>query len=166
MKVNDKQRIFSIVGRSGSGKTTLIEKLIRHYTSLAITVGVIKHTRHEIQPGAAGKDTDRFRRAGASGNMITDGKDFVFAAAAEDTGPVALARRYFFDYGVVIIEGWKESDMPKLEVVGPSIEPPLFSQGIANIKFIVSRRPIETDLPVYDTEDMTGITQAIENLML
>ena len=58
-------QIISFTGKSGSGKTTLLEKLIPILISRGRRVGVIKHTVHDVELDAGGKDTQRLRRAGA-----------------------------------------------------------------------------------------------------
>jgi len=65
--INPKPLTIHVIGRSGSGKTTAIEYLTTHLTRLGFSVGVIKHVHREgFTFDAAGKDTWRHARAGAS----------------------------------------------------------------------------------------------------
>ena len=50
---------------SGAGKTTLLEKIIRNMKARGSRIGVIKHDVHGIDPVEDGKDSERFRNAGA-----------------------------------------------------------------------------------------------------
>lgn len=57
--------LFGISGRSGQGKTTLIEALLPWLRAHGLIVNVIKHSHHSIELEPPGKDSARFRRAGA-----------------------------------------------------------------------------------------------------
>ena len=57
-------KALSIVGFSGSGKTELICRLLDWLVRQGLKVAVLKHTHHH-DPGDQGKDTWRFRQAGA-----------------------------------------------------------------------------------------------------
>ena len=50
---------------SGTGKTTLIERVIRELKARGVRVAVVKHDVHGIDPCDEGKDSGRFRLAGA-----------------------------------------------------------------------------------------------------
>jgi molybdopterin-guanine dinucleotide biosynthesis protein B len=157
-------KIISVTGRSGSGKTTLIEKLIVHYKSLGKKVSVIKSMRHEFETDPAGKDTFRYRESGAFSSIITNGKKFALISEIDnDANPVDLAEKFFSDSDIIIIEGFKEGNQKKIEVIGDSKEAPLFT-GDKNIKFLVTDKSFETSLPVYKRDDIGGIIVAIEKL--
>jgi molybdopterin-guanine dinucleotide biosynthesis protein B len=159
-----KQQIISVTGRSGSGKTTLIEKLIVHYKSLGKKVSVIKSMRHDFDTDPKGKDTYRYRESGASASIITNGKKFALISEIEnDENPIELAQKYFSDSDIIIIEGFKEGDQKKIEVIGDSKEAPLFYED-KNIKIIVTDRVYDTGLPVFKRDDVDGIVEVIEKL--
>lgn len=161
-----KQLIISITGRSGSGKTTLIEKLIVHYKSLGKKVSVVKSMRHEFDTDPAGKDTFRYRESGAFASIITNGKkiSLISELAARET-PLELAEKYFSDSDIVIIEGFKEGNIQKIEVIGNSTESPLFFDD-KNIKILVTDRSFDTELPVFRRDDVEGIIEAAEKIFL
>ncbi len=157
-----KQRIITVTGRSGSGKTTLIEKLIVHYRSLGMTVSVVKSMRHHFDTEPQGKDTSRYRDSGASASIITNGKMFALVSGLDGgESPLDLAAKFFSGYDIVIIEGFKEGRTAKIEVIGGSSEAPLFHND-ADIKIVVTDKPVETVLPVYKRNDIDGIAAEIE----
>ena len=161
-----KQQIISVTGRSGSGKTTLIEKMIVHYKSLGKKVSVIKSMRHDFDTDPKGKDTYRYRESGASASIITNGKKFALISGIEnDTNPMELAQKYFSDSDIIIIEGFKEGNQKKIEVIGDSKEAPLFYED-KNIRIIVSDRVFDTELPVFRRDDVDGIIGAVENKII
>ncbi len=159
------QQIISITGRSGSGKTTLIEKLIVHYKSQDKKVSVIKSMRHEFETDPAGKDTFRYRESGASASIITNGRKFsLISENDKDENPLELAKRFFSDSDIIIIEGFKEGNLRKIEVIGDSKETALFHED-NNIKILVTDNKINSDLPVFRRDDIEGIAGAIKLLL-
>jgi molybdopterin-guanine dinucleotide biosynthesis protein B len=159
------QQIISVTGRSGSGKTTLIEKLIAHYKSLGKKVSVIKSMRHEFETDPVGKDTFRYRESGAAASIITNGKKFALISG-NDKGenPMELAKRFFADSDIIIIEGFKEGDQYKIEVIGDSAESALFHED-KNIKILITDNDIIADLPVFKRDDIKGVTGAISSIL-
>ena len=159
-----KQQIISVTGRSGSGKTTLIEKMIVHYKSLGKKVSVIKSMRHDFDTDPKGKDTFRYRESGASASIITNGKKFALISEIEnDANPMELAKKYFTDSDIIIIEGYKEGAQKKIEVIGDSKETPLFHED-KNIRILVSDKEFDTELTVFKRNDVEGIIEAVEKL--
>lgn len=159
-----KQKIITVTGRSGSGKTTLIERLVKEYTSEGKKVSVIKSMRHDFEVDREGKDTYRYRSAGAAGALITNGKKIALMAdISEDETPLTLAKEYFGGYDIVIIEGFKEGNTGKIEVIGDSSEAPLF-QGDSQVVMVVSDREFNTTLPLFRRDDVSGIKECIEKI--
>ena len=58
-------RVIAIVGYANSGKTELICRLLEWFQRQGLNVAVLKHTHHQ-EVADTGKDTGRYRRAGAS----------------------------------------------------------------------------------------------------
>ena len=158
------QQFINIVGRSGSGKTALIEKLIAYYTARGLKIAVVKSTRHDFDAEPSGKDTARYRGAGAFGAVITNGAHIAVTAERAMTPP-EIAEKYFPDADIIIIEGYKEGSLRKIEVVGDSPEPPLYLSGAVDFAIIVSDKNLKADMPVYARNDVAGIVNAIERLI-
>jgi molybdopterin-guanine dinucleotide biosynthesis protein MobB len=94
--------ILGIIGPSKSGKTTLIKQLITALNPLS--VGVIKHSHHKnIQVQDKGKDTERFRNAGA-----------VFSICFPALKPFPEALSSVGSCDVLLVEGYRNSPIPKL----------------------------------------------------
>lgn len=160
-----KQLIITVTGRSGSGKTTLVEKLIAYYKSAGRKVSVIKSMRHEFETDPAGKDTFRYRESGAFASIITNGKKFAYISEIDSgENPLDLAKKFFSDSDIVIIEGFKEGNVQKIEVIGDSEEHPLFP-GDGNIKILVTDKTFDTGLPVYRRDDIDGIARGIDKIL-
>jgi molybdopterin-guanine dinucleotide biosynthesis protein MobB len=157
---------IAFVGRSGSGKTTLIEKLTDHFTSQGFRVGVIKHLRHEFDIDHPGKDTFRFRAAGASVVSIANESSIaIIAQNPRSLAPEEAAAELFEACDILFVEGNKEKNYIKIEVIREQNEPPLFQSGINGIIALASDKKIEADLPVFHRDDIEGIARFIEGVL-
>ncbi len=122
-------KVFGIAGYSGSGKTTLMERLIPRFTASGIVVSVIKHAHHGFDIDRPGKDSWRHREAGASEVMLTGGSRWALLhenhGAPEPSLDEYLSR--FSPCDLVLVEGFKQEAVPKLEVYRPAHgKPPLW----------------------------------------
>lgn len=122
-------KVFGITGRSGMGKTTLLERLVPELTRRGLVVSLVKHSHKAIEIDRPGKDSYRLREAGCQ-EVLLLGRDR-WALMHESRGapepPLAdlLARLSACD--LVLIEGFKEGDFPKLEVWRAATgQPPLW----------------------------------------
>ena len=59
------QRIFGIIGWKNSGKTTLMARLLEEFTRRGHSVSALKHAHHSFDIDHPGRDSYRFREAGA-----------------------------------------------------------------------------------------------------
>lgn len=104
--------IFGITGYSGSGKTTLIEKLLPELKSRGFRVCVIKHIHHKLDIDVAGKDTDRFYRAGADVVYAHDAVQGYMRSPYRNEDLNALTARLPCALDLIIIEGHKDYAVP------------------------------------------------------
>ncbi|MBS7807079.1 molybdopterin-guanine dinucleotide biosynthesis protein B [Variovorax sp. PCZ-1] len=137
-------KVIGFAGFSGSGKTTLVESLIGALKIRGLRVSVVKHAHHAFDIDHPGKDTFRHREAGAFEVVVASSKRVAlmreFEKEAELNVHHLLAELYD---GVdwVLVEGFKRSDIQKIEVYRPSAgKPALYDED----DFIVA---IATDAP-------------------
>ena len=104
--------VLAVSGVHNSGKTTLLEKL---------KVGVIKHDGHDFTPDVPGTDSFRLREAGAEGVAVFSGQRYLLTEAFRLTEQDLLALFERHGYDLVLMEGFKESGWPKIEVVRSAI---------------------------------------------
>lgn len=111
-------RIISIVGRKGAGKTTLTVALAAEFVRRGHRVMTMKHADHPATVDAPGTDTYRHFHEGKVDRVLLAAPDVrgVFERAVDDTDPVTLARRYLDGADIVLTEGWKAAELPKIEV--------------------------------------------------
>ena len=67
--------IISIVGKSDSGKTALLERLIPEIRKRGYNIGVIKHNVHGFELDHEGKDSWRYKQAGAQAVSLSSPAD-------------------------------------------------------------------------------------------
>jgi molybdopterin-guanine dinucleotide biosynthesis protein B len=119
--------IISVVGYSKSGKTTLIEKLIPVLTRRGFRIGTVKHAPHGFDLDQPGKDGSRHLAAGAATTIVTGPAGLaVFKTDENAFLPLDRLRKYFIDVDLVISEGYKKDDKPKIAVITSATgEPPV-----------------------------------------
>lgn len=131
-------KVFGIAGYSGMGKTTLLERLIPVLRARGLVVSIIKHSHKAIEIDRPGKDSYRLREAGCSEVILLgDGRWALMhelRGAPEPELAYLLGRLQHCD--LVLLEGFKEGDFPKLEVWRSAVgKPTLWPQwpGIVGI---------------------------------
>ena len=124
-------KVFGIAGYSGSGKTTLLEKLIPQLTARGLKVSVIKHAHHGFDIDKPGKDSYRHREAGATEVLLSCGDRWALMHERRDEVEPSLNELigHLSPCDLVLIEGFKQEPVPKLEVYRPENgKPPLFPE--------------------------------------
>ena len=109
--------VLAVSGLHNSGKTTLLEKLLPALRSRGLKVGVIKHDGHDFTPDVPGTDSYRLREAGAEGVAVYSGQRYLLTEAFRLTEQDLLALFERHGYDLVLLEGFKDSGWPKIEVV-------------------------------------------------
>lgn len=152
--------VVSVVGMSGSGKTTFLEKLIVELKSRNIRVGIIKHHVHDIEIDRPGKDTWRHARAGADVVAIsTPGKVAVFSKVEREMELAELVN-IIGEVDIVITEGYKKGDRPKIEIARSGFTQSLISRPEELIA-IVSDINWDAGVPVYGLENSAGVANLL-----
>ena len=124
--------VLAISGVHNSGKTTLLEKLIPLLRARGLKVGVIKHDGHDFTPDVPGTDSYRLREAGAEGVAVYSGQRYLLTEAFRLTEQDLLALFERHGYDLVLLEGFKDSGWPKIEVVRREIsDTPVSFQPLA-----------------------------------
>ena len=160
-------KVFGIAGYSGSGKTTLLEELIPQFTARGLTVSVIKHAHHGFDIDRPGKDSYRHREAGASEVLLSCNDRWALMHERRDGSDVTLdellARLAPCD--LVLVEGFKQEPIPKLEVYRPENgKPPLFPER-ADIVAVASNVALATSLPRLALDDVAAIADFVMNTL-
>lgn len=160
-----KPAIVAFVGHSGSGKTTLIEKVINSLKIEGIRVGTIKHTHHDIELDQPGKDSYRHRVAGAERVAILGPENIGIIMDNPDTqDPVLIADMFFSSMDIVIIEGFKEYQIPRIEVLSDPEKEPLFSRADYEVEALCTDLPLpDIEIPRFSRNDAVKVTAWIRD---
>ncbi len=156
-------KVFGIAGYSGSGKTTLLEKLIPELTGRGLKVSVIKHAHHGFDIDRPGKDSYRHREAGAAEVLLSCHDRWALMHERRDEGEVTLGELLarLAPCDLVLIEGFKQEPVPKLEVYRPENgKPPLFNER-NDIVAIATDAELETRLPTLPLNDIGAIADFV-----
>ncbi|MBS1209118.1 MAG: molybdopterin-guanine dinucleotide biosynthesis protein [Proteobacteria bacterium] len=156
-------KLFGIAGWSGSGKTSLIEALIPLFTAAGLKVSMIKHTHHGFDLDRPGKDSFRFRDAGAS-EVILAGADrwALMHELREQTAPtLAELSARLSPCDLVLVEGFKAAELPKIEVYRAALGKPFLHPECANVVAIASDEAHAVNLPQLDLNDPPAIADYI-----
>jgi molybdopterin-guanine dinucleotide biosynthesis adapter protein len=161
----DKMRIFGISGWSGMGKTTLIEALIPLFTARGLKVSMIKSAHHDVDIDKPGKDSFRFREAGAMQVILASGRRWALMSELRDDPPPTLEELvgHLSPCDLVLVEGYKAVGLPKLEVFRPSLGKPFVHADHPGVVAIASDAPIPAEivLPIMDLNDPPTIAEFI-----
>jgi molybdopterin-guanine dinucleotide biosynthesis protein MobB len=161
--------IISIVGYSNSGKTRLLEKMIPILKAKGYTVGMIKHSGHDFPLDQPGKDTYKFKQAGADGVVLIGSGQIGFLGKIDETDALTLNRieqTFFSDRDIVLTEGFKKGDKPKIAVLTKGQEEQLLGEIEGSIVATVGEMPIRPDLPHFNSDDSEGLVQMLEDRFL
>lgn len=112
------QRIIGFAGFSGSGKTTLLEKVIPLLKARGLRIAVIKHAHHKFDIDKPGKDSFRHREAGAGEVLVVSGFRWALMHELLDEAEPSLEElcKRLSPSDLVVVEGYKYSGIPKIEV--------------------------------------------------
>ena len=109
--------IVCIVGKSNIGKTTLLENLIAELKKRGYTLATVKHDVHGFDVDQPGKDSWRFAQVGSDAVVISSPQKLALIQKVDhDYTPQELARIIGEDYDIILTEGYKRSQLPKIEV--------------------------------------------------
>jgi len=157
--------MISIVGKSKSGKTTLIEKLIPEIKGRGYRVGTIKHVSHDVEMDRKGKDSWRHKEAGADTVLIASDNRIALVRDEQYQSPVDLAK-YFPEMDLVIAEGFKNTDQPKIEVLRKECRREPICMNDEKLVALVTDMDVDAGVPRFGLEDIKGLTDFIEKRFL
>lgn len=136
-------RVFGIAGHSGMGKTTLLTRLVPALVARGLRVSMVKHSHKDIEIDRPGKDSFKLREAGCQEVLLLGNARWALMhelrGAPEPSLEELLPRLAGCD--LVLVEGFKSGDFPKLEVwrAEPGREP--LAPGWPGIRAIATDAP-------------------------
>lgn len=159
-------RVFGIAGYKNAGKTTLVVDLVREFRRRGLRVATIKHAHHEFDIDHPGKDSFLHREAGAAEVIVASSRRWAHIVEV-DTRPEPSLAELLGRLGsadLVLIEGWKHGDHPRLELRrSGQNHPSLAGEGDSGIVAIVADTlPEHAPVPVLNRADIAAIADFID----
>lgn len=146
-RASDPPPALCLVGRKNSGKTTLMVAVVAELTRRGYRVATIKHGHHDFESDQPGRDSWRhFNQGGAEASiMCGTGKVALTMRIPGEPDPETLIRELCSGrgYDLVLIEGWKQGALPKIEVFREAAGHEPLSDGSGSEGFVA----VATDVP-------------------
>lgn len=161
-------QVFVIAGYSGSGKTTLLEAVIPCLRERGLRISVIKHSHHGFDIDKPGKDSWRHREAGAQEVMLLSNQRWVLMHELRDQPEPSLEEQLsrLSPCDLVLIEGFKTSPLPKIEVYRPANgKPPLWVDNSSVVAVASDEALPELDRPWLDLNQPAQVAEFIVNYL-
>ncbi len=160
--------IFAVSGYKNTGKTWLIEKLINEFIRRGYSVGIIKHDAGDHIVHAQSTDTFRYKAAGAAITAVFSGTEYVLTGGKRSVDDlIGDLRRQSEPPDIIILEGFRDSEIPKIEIVKKSVSPHIASSFETLICISTDCiLPCDVTCPVFAPDDVTGIFSCITDYFL
>lgn len=151
--------LFIFVGHSNAGKTTFVEQLLAELTRRGRRVAAIKHAHHAVELDTAGKDSWRYKQAGAVMSMLVTRDALQLVADATDRRePQQLAARFLGEADLVLAEGFSHAAGPKIEVLRRACgKPPRCQLEDGLIALVTDCDEAHPSLPHFALDDVAGV---------
>jgi molybdopterin-guanine dinucleotide biosynthesis protein B len=158
--------VISFVGRSNVGKTTFLEKVVAGLKQRGYWLAVIKHDVHGFDIDQPGKDSWRFLKAGGDVVALSSPDKMAMVRRPEQELTLEQLTALVMDgVDIIITEGYKGEDRPKIEVFRSDVSDKILSPQNELIA-LVSDKPFDIDVPQFGFEDVDGVVQLIEERFL
>ena len=155
--------VYGVVGWKNAGKTTLVERLVSEISGRGFTVSTVKHTHHMVDVDKPGKDSHRHRQAGAHQVILSSSSRWAIMTelrGAPET-PLTELLTHLAPVDLVIVEGYKRDEHPKVEAWRAETGQPLIALDDPTVRAVASNdRPV-TDKPVIGLDDIPAIADFI-----
>jgi molybdopterin-guanine dinucleotide biosynthesis protein B len=155
--------ILSIVGRSDSGKTLLIETLVSALKEKGTRIATVKHDVHGFDIDREGKDRWRHKQAGACTVVLSSPTKIAMIKDVREEQDLERKRgQWITDVDLIVTEGYKRADDPKVEVALFGDSDALLCSGEDGLVAVVTNREIIRDVPVLRRTELKAFVDWFE----
>jgi molybdopterin-guanine dinucleotide biosynthesis protein B len=153
--------VISIVGRSNTGKTTLLEKVVKELKRRGYRVAVVKHDSHGFDIDHPGKDSWRMAQAGSDVVVLSSADKVAMIKKPVKEMTLEQLKEIVMDgVDIIITEGYKGADKPKIEVFRSEVSDRILSRE-EELVALVTDRHFDIDVPQFTADDANGVVDLI-----
>ncbi|MDY7041215.1 MAG: molybdopterin-guanine dinucleotide biosynthesis protein B [Chloroflexota bacterium] len=157
--------IVCVVGKSGTGKTTFLERLIPELKRRGYRVATIKHNFDGFEVDRPGKDSWRHSQAGSDVVFIASTHKLAMIERSERDLTLDVVAARITDVDIILTEGYKHSDKPKIEIFRSEVGDELLSNP-DDLVALVTDRSFDLDVPQFGLGDAAGVASLLESQFL
>ncbi len=158
--MSNKVRVIGVTGFKNSGKTTLVERLVGEFTARGLRVSTIKHAHHTFDIDHKGRDSYRHRKAGAREVAVISRNQWAVIRDmhGEPEPPLAEIVAKLHPCDLVVVEGYKRDDHPKIEARNLDLDHPTLAGEDDTVIAIAASGPVDdAPVPVFSRDDIPAI---------
>ena len=155
-------KVIGIIGWKNSGKTFFVQKIISKLKTKGKKVSSIKRAHHNFDIDKPNTDSYLHRKAGSTQVIVSSSKRWVkiTEVANKDEKKLNDLLNELDKTDIVIIEGFKNENHPKIEIINESSEDYLFSR-VKNVIALISENKLNSKLPQFKKNEINLIVEFI-----
>ena len=146
--------VISVVGYANSGKTTVLVKIISELKR--------RGYRGDFDIDHEGKDTYRHMEAGADTTVLASPNKFAIISKVKQEKTLDELIGYIKDVDIIITEGYKREDKPKIEVFRQANNKERIKGIEDQLISVISDSEITDAVPSFSFTDIKEIVDFIE----
>jgi molybdopterin-guanine dinucleotide biosynthesis protein B len=157
-------KCFGIAGWKNSGKTSLVAALVTNISARGFKVSTIKHAHHAFDLDTPNTDSYKHREAGANEVVLVSANRWAIQheLRGADEPDFETMLQKISPCDLVLVEGYKQENIAKLEIIGPESERELLWQKDKNIMAIACDTKVENcPLPSFHRNAIDDIADFI-----
>jgi molybdopterin-guanine dinucleotide biosynthesis adapter protein len=156
-------KVFTVIGGC-AGKTKLVRRLVAELTGRGLRVSTIKRVPDTLDLEKPGSGTWSHREAGAEEVMLASASRFAILREmpTDDDEPdvdALLARLAEVD--IVLLEGFKLTFYPKVELVQPDHDRRLFALDDPAVVAVTAEQPMACPAPWLPLADIAALADCV-----
>ena len=157
-------KIIGVIGWKNSGKTYYIQEIIKKLRKKGFSVASIKHAHHDFEIDKPKTDSFLHRKAGSQQVIISSSKRWVKITELENKIEKNLSEliQQISNTDIVLIEGFKNENHPKIEVIKEGSKSYLFNK-ISNVVALISDIKLDNNIRQFKKNEIDLIVNFILN---
>ncbi len=157
-------RVYGVTGWKNADNTGLMERLVGEFTGRGLRVSTVKHAHHSTDVDQPGRDSHRHRQAGAQEVMLASPHRWALMheLRGADEPPLEDLLARLSPVDLVLVEGFKRDNHPKIEAHRAETGKPLLAAENPSVRAVAADTPQPgCTLPVFDLDDTGAIADFI-----